>query len=238
LRLARHPAILAGAMKTLFDSLYHAVRSFFVPRTNLQLEIVALRHQLNVLHRCQRGRIPLHRADRIFWVWLSKIRSGWRSALVIAKPETVAAWHRKGFRLYWNWKSKRGPARPEVSAEVRALIRKMCLANPIWGAPRSHGELLKLGIEVSETTVAKYMVRHRKPPSQSWRAFLKNHTQQIVSVDFFVVPTLSFRILFVFVVLEHHPEVSCISTLRLIRQRNGRHSKCRKRSPGINLRNI
>ena len=124
--------------------------------------------------------------------------------MVIDKPETVVAWHRKGFRLYWKWKSKRGPGRPEVSAEVRALIRKRCLANPIWGAPRIHGELLKLGIELSETTVAKYMVRHRKPPSQSWRAFLKHHAQQLVSVDFFVVPTLSFRLLFVFVVLEHH----------------------------------
>ena len=123
-------------------------------RASLQLENVALRHQLNVLRRSQRGRAQLNRADRVFWVWLSKIWSGWRSALVIVKPETVVAWHRKGFRLYWKWKSKRGPGRPEVSAEVRALSHKMCLANPIWGAPRIHGELLKLGIELSEPTVA------------------------------------------------------------------------------------
>jgi putative transposase len=101
----------------------------------LTLEIVALRHQLNVLHRRQRCRVQLSRADRLFWVWLSKILSGWRSALVIVKPETVVAWHRKGFRVYWKWKSKRGPGRPEVSAEVRALIRKMCLANPTWVRP-------------------------------------------------------------------------------------------------------
>ena len=191
-------------MQTWLVSLLYAVRSLFETRASLQLEIIALRHQLNALRRTQRGRIQLNRADRLFWVWLSKFWSGWRSALVIVKPETVVAWHRKGFRLYWKWKSKRGPGRPEVSAEVRALIRKMCFANPIWGAPRIHGELLKLGIEVSETTVAKYMPRNRKPPSQTWRAFLKNHAQQFVSVDFFVVPTLSFRLLFVFVVLEHH----------------------------------
>jgi len=173
-------------------------------RASLQLENVALRHQLNVLRRSQRGRAQLSRADRVFWVRLSRIWSGWRSALVIVKPETVVAWHRKGFRLFWKWKSKRGPGRPDISAEVRALIRKMRLANPTWGAPRIHGELLKLGIEVSETTAAKYMPRNHKPPSQTWWAFLNNHAKQLVSVDFFVVPTLSFRLLFVFVVLEHH----------------------------------
>ena len=190
-------------MKTLLGALFCAVRSLLEPRASLQLEMVALRHQWNVLRRSQRGRVQLNRADRILWVWLSKIWFGWRSALVIVKPETVVAWHRKGFRLCWKWKSKRGPGRPEVSAEVRALIRKMCLANPTWGALRIRGELLKLGIEVSETTVAKYMPPNRKPASQTWRAFLKNHAQQLVSVDFFVVPTLSFRLLFVFVVLEH-----------------------------------
>jgi hypothetical protein len=191
-------------MKTLFGSLFYAVRTLFLSSATLQLEIVALRHQLNVMRQSQRGRVHLNRADRVFWVWLAKIWSGWRSALVIVKPETVVAWHRKSFRLYWKWKSKCGPGRSEVSAEVRALIHKMCLANPIWGAPRVHGELLKLGIEVPETTVAKYLPRNRKPPSQAWQTFLKNHAQQLVSVDFFLVPTLSFRLLFVFVVLEHH----------------------------------
>ena len=123
---------------------------------------------------------------------------------MIVKPETVIGWHRKGFRLYWAWKSKRGPGRPEVAAEIQNLIREMSMANPIWGAPRIHGELLKLGRNVSEATVAKYMVRSRRPPSQSWRTFLKNHAQQLVSVDFFVVPIRSFRLLFVFIVLAHH----------------------------------
>ncbi len=156
------------------------------------------------MRRSQRGRVQHNRADRVFWVRLARIWSDWRSALVIVKPETVVAWHRKGFCLYWKWKGKSGPGRPDISAKSRALIREMCLANPTWGAARIHGELLKLGMEVSETTVAKYMVRHRKPPSQLWQAFLKDHAQQFASVDFFVVPTLSFRLLFVFVVLEHH----------------------------------
>ena len=107
-------------MKTLFGALFYAVRTLFLPRASLQLQIVALRHQLIVLRRSQRGRVQLNRADRVFWVWLSKIWSGWRSALVIVKPETVAAWHRKGFHLFWKWNRKRGPGRPEVSAEVRA----------------------------------------------------------------------------------------------------------------------
>ncbi len=131
--------------------------------------------------------------------------SGWRCALAMVKPETVIAWHRKGFRLYWTWKSRRGrPGRPQVSREVRDLIRKMSLANPLWGAPRIHGELLKIGIQLSQATAAKYMERHRKPPSQTWRTFLDSHLKQLVSTDFFVVPTVNFRILFVFVVLAHH----------------------------------
>jgi transposase InsO family protein len=138
------------------------------------------------------------------WVRLSRLWRGWRSPLVILKPETVIRWHREGFRLYWTWKSRRGkPGRPQVSEEVRNLIRKMSLANPLWGAPRIHGELLKLGIELSQATVAKYMIRYRKPPSQSWRTFLNHHVRDLVSVDFFTVPTLRFRVLFVFVVLVH-----------------------------------
>ena len=139
------------------------------------------------------------------WVWLSRLWTGWRSALVIIQPETVIRWHRKAFRLYWTWKSRyTRPGRPDIPREVRDLIRKMSLANPLWGVPRIHGALLKLGIELSQATVAKYMVRHRKPPSQTWRTFLDNHLKQLVSTDFFVVPTVNFRILFVFVVLAHH----------------------------------
>src|SRR2546427_7873788 len=120
--------------------------------------------------------------------------SDWRTALVIVKPETVIAWHRKGFRLFWTWKVRRGdPGRPAVAKNVRDLIRKMSWENPLWGAPRIHGELLKLGIDIGETSVSKYMVRRRKPPSQTWRTFLDNHMKSLVSVDFFTVPTIRFR---------------------------------------------
>jgi transposase InsO family protein len=143
--------------------------------------------------------------DRLLWAGLLHLWSGWRSALIIVKPETVMAWHRRGFRLYWTWKSRpRRPGRPEVSREVRDLILKISLANPLWGAPRLHGELLKLGIEVSQATVAKYVERRRRPPSPTWRTFLDSHLKQLVSADFFVVPTVSFRVLFVFIVLAHH----------------------------------
>jgi putative transposase len=187
LRLAKQSDKFWSAMQTSFRSFVSLLRTLFETRSALHLECVALRHQVNVLRRCQRGRLPLNRADRLFWVWLSKFWSDWRSVLLIVKPETVIGWHRKGFRLYWSWKSKHCPGRTEVSAEVRDLIRDMSMANPLWGAPRIHGELLKLGIDLSETTVAKYIVRQRRPPSQSWRAFSKNHVQELVSVHLFLV---------------------------------------------------
>lgn len=181
-----------------------SIRSWFQLRVALQVEILALRHQLSVLKRSQRGRLRLSPADRLLWVWLSRFWSQWRSALVVVKPETVISWHRKGFRWYWRWKSRnREPGGPPLNSEVRELIRKMSLANPLWGAPRIHGELLKLGIEVSKATVARYMARQRKPPSQTWRTFLNNHVKQVVSTDFFVVPTVTFRVLYVFIVLAH-----------------------------------
>jgi transposase InsO family protein len=124
--------------------------------------------------------------------------------LVIVKPETVIAWHRKGFRLFWTWKVRHGqPGRPLVSKEIRQLIRKMSCENPLWGAPRIHGELLKLGIDIGETSVGKYIVRRRKPPSQDWRTFLENHVKTTVSVDFFTVPSIRFQVLYVFLVLAH-----------------------------------
>jgi len=185
-------------------SAFATVGSAFRTRAALQIEILALRHQLTVLQRSQRGRVLLTSADRLFWVGLCRLWSRWRTALLIVKPETVIAWHRRGFRWYWRWKSRRGePGRPTIGREVRELIRQMSLANPLWGAPRMHGELRKLGLELSQTAVAKYMVRERKPPSQTWRTFLNNHVQQLVATDFFVVPTVSFRVLFVFVVLAH-----------------------------------
>jgi len=172
----------------------------------MQAEIIALRHQVIVLQRTQKtNRLVLGRADRCLWVWLSRLWSRWRSALIIVKPETVVGWHRQGFQWYWTWKIRHGRSgRPRVSSETRDLIRTMSRDNPIWGAPRIHGELLKLGITISQASVAKYMVRHPKPPSQTWRTFLANHVSQLVSVDFFTVHTIWFEILFVFVVLAHH----------------------------------
>jgi putative transposase len=192
-------------MFTLFVSLLFSVPTFFRPRLALQAEILALRHQLLVLQRSSRAhKLRLSPADRALWVWLSRLWTEWRSALIVVKPETVIGWHRLGFRLYWRWKSRHPSGRPSVSSEVADLIRRMSLANPRWGAPRLHGELMKLGISISQATVANYMSRHRKPPSQNWRTFLENHVKTLVSVDFFGVPTITFRILFVLVILSHN----------------------------------
>ncbi len=175
----------------------------FRKRRDLVLENLALRQQLGVLKR--RGVPRLKRKDRVFWVILSRIWSHWRKPLHLIKADTVVGWQRQGFRIYWARLSRRKSAgRRQVSAEVRDLIRKMSQANPYWGAPRIHGELLKLGIEISERTVSRLMPRNRKPPSQTWRTFLDNHLKDLVSIDFFTVPTLTFRVLFVFVVLSHY----------------------------------
>jgi putative transposase len=187
----------------LLRALIASLAASFRSRAVLQLEILALRHQIGVLQRSVK-RPKLTPADRLLWAWLCEAWSDWRSALVIVKPETVVGWHRKAFRLVWTWKVRHGqPGRPPVSQEIRQLIRKMSRDNPLWGAPRIHGELLKLGIQIGETSVGKYMVRLRKPPSQTWRAFLDNHLKSMVSVDFFAVPTLRFQTLYVFLVLAH-----------------------------------
>ena len=183
------------------------LRSLFSLRTlaAMKAEIIALRHQVIVLQRTPKTkRLMLSPADRWLWVCLSRIWSGWRSALIIVKPETVVSWHRKAFRWYWTWKIRHGqPGRPRIPKETRDLIRTMSQMNVLWGAPRIHSELQKLGIHISEATVAKYMVRHPKTPSQTWRTFLTNQVSQLASVDFFTVPTIWFEVLFVFVVLAH-----------------------------------
>ncbi len=169
-------------------ALVAALSSVFKTRAALQLENLALRHQLGVLHRSVK-KPKLTPLDRLLWAWLCGVWADWRSALIVVKPETVIAWHRKGFRLFWTWKVRHGqPGRPSVPKHVRDLIRLMSRANPTWGAPRIHGELLKLGMNIGETSVSKYLVRHRKPPSQTWRTFLENHVKNLVSVDFFSAP--------------------------------------------------
>jgi putative transposase len=176
--------------------------ALLLPRATLAAENLALRHQLGVLQRSVK-RPRLRQRDRIFWVWLSQLWSDWRESLAIVKPETVIRWHREGFRLYWRWKSRKKPGRPRVKAEIRQLIRRMARENQTWGAPRIQSELTLLGYTVAESTVAKYMNRCRKPPSQTWRAFLENHVPDIVAIDFFVVATASFRLLYCFLVLRH-----------------------------------
>jgi hypothetical protein len=173
------------------------------PGPSTQLEILALQQQLAVL-KGKRTRLRLRPIDRLFWVLLSRVWPGWRDALVIVKPETVITWHRRGFRLFRTWKCRRRRGgRPRVPKELRHLIRRMSRENPLWGAPRIHGELLKLGIDVSAASVSRYMMRHPRPPSQTWRRFLKNHADCLASIDLFVVPTATFRLLFALIVLRH-----------------------------------
>ena len=169
---------------------------------SLVLENLALRHQLAVYGRT-RPKFAIRWSDRLFWMGLRWAWPDWKSALVIVRPATVVAWHRRGFAWYWTRHSRPRGGRPHVGADVRRLVRKMAVANPLWGAPRIHGELLKLAFDVSERTISRLMPRRRKPPSQTWRTFLKNHLGSTVAVDFFAVPTLTCRILFVCVILAH-----------------------------------
>lgn len=180
----------------IFRSIFSGLQSHH----SLVLENLALRHQLGVLKRTTKTPRLKHR-DRVLWVILSRCWPNWRGSLAIVQPKTVVGWHRRGWRLYWRWKS-RARGRPTVPAEIRHLIRRMSRENPLWGAPRIHGELLKLGYELSEATVAKYMVKGPRPPSPTWRTFIRNHLSEMVAIDFFTVSTLTFKTLYVFVVLS------------------------------------
>jgi len=179
------------------------VRALLVTSAAVSLENVVLRHQLAVLQRSV-GRPRLRRRDRIFWVGLSRLWAGWRSSLVMVQPATVLAWHRQGFQLYWRWTSRsRAAGRPPIDLEIRTLIRRMARENPTWGRRRIQAELGFLGYEVAGLTVAKYMRRPSPRPSSTWRTFLEAHIGDIVAIDFFVVPTLTFRLLFGFLILRH-----------------------------------
>jgi putative transposase len=188
----------------LLIALLAAVCAFFRRRADTSLEILALRQQLAVLKR-KRPRPAVNRLDRAFWILLRRVWSRWTDTLIIVQPDTVVRWHRAGFRLYWRWRSRPQGGRPKVAEEIRALIRCMGAENVGWGAPKIHGELLKLGFEISERTVARYLrrVRRRGDPSKRWLAFLANHREAIVAIDFFTVPTLTFKLLYCFFVIEH-----------------------------------
>src|SRR3989475_11480591 len=167
------------------------------------LENLALREQLTIFQRSVRPP-RIRPTDRLFWVCLRKVWKEWKSALVIVRPETVLDWQRRRFRRYWSRLSQhKNPGRPRTSSDIRKLVRTMAQANVGWGAPRIHGELLKLGIEVSERTVSRLMPKRRTTPSQTWRTFMDNHVRDLVSIDFFTVPTARLRVLFVFIVLSH-----------------------------------
>src|SRR5216683_2521034 len=187
-----------------FLSLFlHILVSPFKTRARLEAEILVLRHQLNVLRRQAPSKPRLTVADRVIFVWLYRLFPSVLSAISVIAPETVIRWYRMGFRLYWRWKSRARGGRPKVPMEMRRLIRDMSLANRLWGAPRIHGELLKLGIEVAQSTVAKYMAKSGRGRSQTWKTFLHNHAAGIAALDFLVVPTVGFKLLFVLVILRH-----------------------------------
>src|SRR6266436_2819882 len=171
----------------------------FKSKSRLEAENAALRHQLIVLQRRVSGRVQLTNGDRLFLVMLYRWFPSILKAITIIQPETLVRWHRAGFRRYWRWKSRPQGGRPQVGADLRALIRRMSVDNPLWGAPRIHGELLKLGFEVSQSSVAKYMVKRCGPPSQGWSTFLRNHAPDIAAMDLFVVPTIGFDLLYAIV---------------------------------------
>ncbi len=172
-------------------------------RERLEAENLALRHQLNVVLRSAPQRMQVRNIDRLLFICLYRLWPGVLSQIAIIQPETVVRWHRGGFKAFWRWKSRGRPGRPRIAKEIGDLIREVSRANPLWGAPRIHGELLKVGIDVGQSTVAKYMVKGRRPPSQSWKTFLRNHADGIASIDFLVVSTAAFKLLFGLVILCH-----------------------------------
>jgi transposase InsO family protein len=174
----------------------------FKSKYRLEVDNAALRHQVMVLRRQARGRVRLTNLDQLFLVQLYRWFPSILRVLAIIQPETVIRWHRAGFRCYWRWKSRPRGGRPQISGELRALIRQMSIENPLWGAPRIHGESLKLGFEVAQPTVAKYMLKRSGPPSQGWRTFLRNHAPEIAAINLFVVPTIGLSLLYAFVIVR------------------------------------
>jgi hypothetical protein len=179
------------------------LRSRLRSRARLEAENRVLRRQVLILSRKSPSRVRPGNLDRLVLVWLYRTFPFVLNAITVVKPETIIRWHRRGFRAYWHWKSRRRGGRPRINRELRDLIRRMSCENPLWGAPRIHGELLMLGIEVAESTVAKYIGRSGQPTSQGWKNFLRNHAAGIASIDLFVVRTISFKLLYGLVILGH-----------------------------------
>src|SRR5258708_34825304 len=174
----------------------------FKSKLRLEAENAVLRHQLIVLRRRLRGRVRLANNDRWFFIQVYRWFLSILKVLTIIRPETLVRWHRAGFRSYWRWKSRPLGGRPQIETELRVLIRRMSVENLLWGAPRIHGELLKLGFEVAQSSVANYMVKRRGPPSQGWWTFLHNHVPDIAAMDLFAVPTIGFDLLYAFVIVR------------------------------------
>jgi transposase InsO family protein len=174
----------------------------FKSKSRLEAENAVLRRQLIILRRKLRGRVHLTNGDRLFLVQLYRWFPSVLKTITIIRPETLVRWRRARFRQYWRWKSRSLGGRPQVDAELRALIRRMSVDNPLWGAPRIHGELLKLGFEVAQSSVAKYMVKRSGPPSQGWRTFLHNHGPDMAAMDLFVAPTIGFNLLYAFIIVR------------------------------------
>jgi hypothetical protein len=174
----------------------------FKSKSRLEAENAALRRQLIVLQRKVRGRVHFTSSDRLFFIQLYRWFPSLLKVITIMRPETIVRWHRAGFRRYWRWKSRSLGGRPQIEADLRALIRRMSIDNPLWGAPRIHGELLKLGFEVAQSSVAKYMVKRHAPPSPGWRTFLRNHAPDIAAMDLFVAPTIGFNLLYGFILVR------------------------------------
>ena len=172
-------------------------------RARLEAETFLLRHQLNIALRYAPPRVRLDGGDRAFMVWLVRLWPSLLDVVQVVQPETVLRWHREGFRIYWRWKSRKRAGRSRIDRGLRDLIRRMSQENPLWGASRIHGELLMLGFEVAQSTVSRYMKRGRRPPSQSWKTFLRNHANAIAAIDLCIVPTVMFGRLFAFLVIGH-----------------------------------
>jgi len=191
--------LMIALLQLVLPNLQNSFRSLEEPKA----ENTLLRHQANVLRRRYSGKVRLGSAERFLLVYLCKLFPALLRAIIIVKPETVISWHRAGYRAWWRWKSRGSAERPTIELELRDIIRQMCRDNPLWGAPRIHGELMMLGFSVAQSTVSKYMVKRRGRPSQGWRTFLRNHRDGIVSVDLLTAPTIGFEWLYAFVILRH-----------------------------------